>query len=122
MKNKVIKSISYDAMFIALIGMVIIMKFFGKKLHMLNKLVLTDATTTEEGYVSNANRIELIGKQGETITPLRPAGSVMIDSERLDVVSDGSFIEVGKIVEVIKVEGSRIVVRQIKQKVEKDDD
>lgn len=107
------------AMFIAVIGMVILMKFFGKKLHMFNKLVLTDATTTEEGYVSNTNRVELIGKKGETITPLRPAGTVMIDSERLDVVSDGSFIEVEKMVEVVKVEGSRIVVREFKEKVEK---
>lgn len=106
------------AMFIAVIGMVIIMKFFGKKLHMFNKLVLRDATTTEEGYVSNTNRVELIGKKGETVTPLRPAGTVLIDSERLDVVSEGSFIEVGRTVEVLKVEGSRIVVREIKEKVE----
>lgn len=107
------------AMFIAVIGMVILMKFFGKKLHMFNKLVLTDATTTEEGYVSNTNRVELIGKKGQTVTPLRPAGTVLIEAERLDVVSEGSFIEVGKLVEVIKVEGSRIVVRQINVKVEK---
>ena len=57
------------AMFIAVIGMVIIMKFFGKKLHVFNKLILTDATTTEEGYVSNKNRIELIGKVGERLLP-----------------------------------------------------
>lgn len=107
------------AMFIAVIGMVIIMKFFGKKLHMFNKLVLNDATTTEEGYVSNLNRVDLIGKKGETMTPLRPAGTVSIDRERLDVVSEGSFIEAGKTVEVVKVEGSRIVVREFKVKVEK---
>lgn len=107
------------AMFIAVIGMVIIMKFFGKKLHMFNKLVLSDATTTEEGYVSNVNRVELIGKKGETITPLRPAGTITVDTERIDVVSEGSFIEAGKVVEIIKVEGSRIVVREYKEKVEK---
>ena len=36
------------------------MKFFGKNLHFFSKLVLRDATTTDEGYVSNENRIELI--------------------------------------------------------------
>lgn len=107
------------AMFIAVIGMVIIMKFFGKKLHMFNKLVLRDATTTEEGYVSNTNRVELVGKKGETITPLRPAGTIALGTERIDVVSEGSFIEAGKVVEIIKVEGSRIVVREYKVKVEK---
>ncbi|MEC1179916.1 nodulation protein NfeD [Metasolibacillus meyeri] len=103
------------AMLIAVIGMVILMKFFGKKLHMFNKLVLKDATTTEEGYVSNVNRLELIGKKGKTVTPFRPAGVVFIDGERVDAVSDGSYIDAGKQVEIIKVEGSRIVVRAIEE-------
>lgn len=103
------------AMFIAVIGMVIIMKFFGKRLHFFNKLVLKDATTTEEGYVSNINRIELIGKTGVAVTALRPAGVVMIENERIDAVSEGSFIDVASKVKIIKVEGSRIVVREIKE-------
>lgn len=106
------------AMFIAVIGMVIIMKFLGKNLHVFNKLILKDATTTEEGYVSNVNRIDLLGKSGETITPLRPAGTIVVDNERIDAVSEGSFIGSNKKVEVIQVEGSRIVVREIKKGVE----
>ena len=106
------------AMFIAVIGMVILMKFFGKKLHVFNKLILRDATTTEEGYVSNTNRVELIGRVGEAVTPLRPAGVIIIDNERIDAVSEGSYIDKGKQVEVIKVEGSRIVVRESIKKME----
>ncbi len=106
------------AMFIAVIGMVILMKFFGKKMHVFNKLVLRDATTTEEGYVSNMNRIDLLGRIGEAVTPLRPAGVILIDKERIDAVSEGSFINKGSQVEVIKVEGSRIVVREILRKTE----
>lgn len=106
------------AMFIAIIGMVIIMKFFGKKLHVFNKLVLKDATTTEEGYVSNVNRIELIGKIGVTVTPLRPAGMIEIDGERIDAVSVGNYIDARKKIEIIKVEGSRIVVREQKERME----
>ncbi|MFF5993742.1 nodulation protein NfeD [Lysinibacillus sp. KU-BSD001] len=106
------------AMFIAVMGMVIVMKFFGKKLHVFNKLVLKDATTTEEGYVSNTNRIELIGRMGEALTPLRPAGVIIVDKERIDAVSEGGYIDKGKSVEVIKVEGSRIVVREIYKKME----
>ncbi len=101
------------AMIIAVVGMVILMKFFGKKLHVFNKLVLRDATTSEEGYVSNENRIELIGKVGQTLTALRPAGVVEVDNERLDVVSEGTFINAHKQVTIVKVEGSRIVVREI---------
>ena len=108
------------AVFIVIIGMVVLMKFFGKSLHVFNKLVLRDATTTEEGYVSNVNRIELIGKVGDSITPLRPAGTILIENERIDVVSEGSYIDSNKKVEVVQVEGSRIVVRELKKGVEEE--
>jgi len=107
------------AMAIAIIGMVVLVKFFGKNLHLLSKLILKDATTTEEGYVSNVNRIELLGKEGITLTPLRPSGSVIVGNEKLDVVSDGSYIDSDKKVKIIEVEGSRIVVREIKEREEK---
>ncbi|WP_391201969.1 NfeD family protein [Psychrobacillus sp. L4] len=101
------------ALTVAIVGMVIIMKFFGKQLKVLSKVILSDATTTEQGYVSNENRLELIGKIAVTMTPLRPAGSIRIHDERIDAVSDGSFVERDKHVIIIKVEGSRIVVREV---------
>ena len=100
------------AMFIAVVGMVILMKLFGKKLHVFNKLVLKDATTTEEGYVSNENRLDLIGKTGVALTAMRPSGVIIVDNERIDAVSDGLFIDKDKTIVIIKVEGSRIVVRE----------
>ncbi|MCL1694859.1 nodulation protein NfeD [Lysinibacillus sp. BPa_S21] len=108
----------FIALVVAIIGMVILMKFFGKKLHVLNKLVLMDATTTDEGYVSNVNRTELLGKVGTTITPLRPAGTMLLGNERIDVVSEGGYVDAEKHVEIIKVEGSRIVVRQTEKEME----
>ncbi|MDW0112297.1 nodulation protein NfeD [Sporosarcina saromensis] len=104
------------AIAVAISGMVILMKFFGKKLHLLNKMVLMDATDTESGYVSNVNRVELLGKQGLAITPLRPSGTIELDGERIDVVSQGSYIDRGKHVTIVRVEGSRIVVRESKEK------
>lgn len=106
------------ATMIACIGMVVLMKFFGKKLHVFHKLVLTDATTTEDGYVSNVNRTELLGCIAKTVTPLRPAGTVVLSQERIDVVSEGGYVEAGKFVKIIKVEGSRIVVREIEEQEE----
>ncbi|MDN4607059.1 NfeD family protein [Sporosarcina highlanderae] len=110
------------AIAVAVTGMVIIMKFFGKRLHLLNKMVLMDSTDTESGYVSNVNRTELLGKKGTTITPLRPAGTVELDGERIDVVSQGSYIDKGKHVIIVKVEGSRIVVREFEEKGEMKND
>ncbi|QPR70302.1 nodulation protein NfeD [Lysinibacillus macroides] len=108
----------FIALVIAMIGMVILMKLFGKKLHVLNKLVLMDATTTEEGYVSNVNRTELLGQVGKTLTPLRPSGTMVFGNERIDVVSEGGYIDVNKHVEIVKVEGSRIVVRPTEKEME----
>lgn len=104
------------ALAIASVGMVIIIKFFGKKLHLLNKVVLMDATDTESGYVSNVNRVELIGRIGKTSTALRPSGAIELDGARIDVVSEGSYIDKGKSVIIVKVEGSRVVVRESEEK------
>jgi len=104
------------ALAIAAVGAVIIIKFFGKKLHLLNKVVLMDTTDTESGYVSNINRPELIGRIGLTSTVLRPAGAIELDGERIDVVSEGNYIDKGKSVIIVKVEGSRIVVRVPEEK------
>ncbi|WP_342528866.1 nodulation protein NfeD [Chryseomicrobium sp. FSL W7-1435] len=103
------------ALAVAIIGMVIIMKFFGKKLKLFNKIILNDSTSTEKGYVSSIERRELIGQLADTLTPLRPSGTIVIGDERLDAVSEGNFVDRNKKVIIRKVEGSRIVVREYKE-------
>ena len=49
-----------------------------------------------------------------TITPLRPAGKALIEGKRVDVISEGGFIERGAQVQVIQVEGLRVVVRELR--------
>lgn len=56
-----------------------------------------------------------LDKKGTTLTVLRPAGTVDFDGVKLDVVSEGDFIPKDTEVKVIKVEGRRIVVRQIRK-------
>lgn len=93
-------------------GLVIIImtKVIGKNMKFFKKIILTDATTTEQGYVSNEDRMDLIGQTGITLTQMRPAGVALINGERLDVVSVGDFIEKDVKVKVVQVEGSRIVI------------
>lgn len=54
----------------------------------------------------------LVSKKGETLSVLRPAGIGDFDGVRLNVVTEGGFIDKGQPVEIVRVEGSRIVVRQ----------
>ncbi|WP_017380144.1 NfeD family protein [Paenisporosarcina sp. TG-14] len=106
------------ALFVAIVGMVIIMKFFGKNMKLFNKIILKDSTDTKHGYVSNINRVELIGKSALSMTPLRPSGTIILEGERIDAVTEGGYIEMGKVVKIIKVEGSRTVVREVTEGVE----
>jgi membrane-bound serine protease (ClpP class) len=57
--------------------------------------------------------INLVGKSGKSITPLRPVGAALINDQRVDVVTLGDFIEAEVEVEVILVEGNRVVVRSL---------
>ena len=54
-----------------------------------------------------------LGKRGRATSPLRPAGIAEIEGARVDVVSEGELIEPGTPVEVIRVDGNRIVVRPV---------
>ncbi len=79
------------------------------------QLVLTTELPPEGGYVSPppADR-SWLGRTGIASSPLRPAGIAEIDGTRVDVVSDGAFIDPGTAVEVIRVDGNRIVVRRLR--------
>ncbi len=77
-------------------------------------LVLRDTMDTGEGgWVSDPSDTTLVGRIGEVHSMLRPAGIVEIDGERINAVSDGSFIEPGEKVRVMEVHGNRIVVEKV---------
>ena len=52
----------------------------------------------------------LIGQVGTTVTALRPAGKIDLGGQLLHVVTGGDFVEPGVTVEVVEVEGNRILV------------
>jgi membrane-bound serine protease (ClpP class) len=102
------------ALTVTVIVSIYVLKNFGYR-GPLRKLILFDSTKTESGYVSNIQRTELIGLVGVTLTPLRPSGTMLINEDRLDVVTEGSYVGINKQVKIIKTEGSRIIVREVKQ-------
>ncbi len=77
------------------------------------KLVLQQKSDQESGYSApDPGLMRFLGKTGLASTVLRPAGSAMINGERVDVVTDGEFIEAGTEVEVVLIEGLRVVVKR----------
>ena len=97
---------------IMLLGITVVLwiKYFPKT--MIGKS-LTLSMNEKDFKSSNAQFRELVGKEGETLTELRPAGIITIDGSKHDVVTEGNLINQGQRVRVIKVEGNRIVVRQV---------
>jgi membrane-bound serine protease (ClpP class) len=102
---------------VTLVLLVILLFSLGRYLprsQRFSQLVLAPDLTSAEGYTSADTIDELLGQHGVTLTPLRPAGAADIDGERIDVITGGEFIPTGVAVEVVKVRGSRVEVRQVK--------
>ncbi len=75
------------------------------------QLVLAPELASASGYVSAETMEDLVGQTGVSLTPLRPAGMADIGGERIDVVTRGEFVLPGTKVEIIRVRGSRVIVR-----------
>lgn len=81
------------------------------------RLVLETELTAREGFASApATDRAWLGKRGTAASTLRPAGIAEIEGERVDVVSDGEFIDEGEPIVVVRVDGNRIVVRRLRGK------
>jgi membrane-bound serine protease (ClpP class) len=84
------------------------------RLPLARRLVLNTGLAAAAGYDSTApTDMRWLAKRGHTVSSLRPSGIAQFDGERVDVVSEGDFIAVGEPIEVVRVDGNRIVVRRI---------
>lgn len=80
-------------------------------------IFLQTATDKAMGYIAGTARAELVGAEGVALTDLRPAGTMRVGDERLDVVSDVGFVSKGARVRIIRAEGYRHVVEPIEDTV-----
>ena len=98
-----------------LISILVIVLFWRRftQSRVWRRLVLEHREDKESGYKGTPTYNDLVGKRGVTVTPLRPSGTALIEGQRYSVVSDGGFIKNDVPVEVVYVEGIRIVVREV---------
>ncbi len=61
----------------------------------------------------HAEMSALLGAIGVAATPLRPAGKVRFGDDFVDVVAEGSYVLPGSRVQVVEIEGNRIVVKEV---------
>ena len=84
------------------------------RIPLMNRLVLASSLTSQEGYtVGSSENAALIGSIGYCQMDLRPSGTAMFGERRLDVVTQGQYVEKGKPVRITECHGSRIVVEPV---------
>ena len=95
------------------IGLISVVVRFLPQSDRFQKLTLHTENASATGFVSTTDNSHLVNQIGESLTPLRPAGIIVIDEKHYDVVTEGSYIESKKQVKVISVDGRKIIVSEI---------
>jgi membrane-bound serine protease (ClpP class) len=99
-----------------------ILGHYFPSLPLLNRLILrpepwitaqAEEALPEQGTEGVESLGFLVGETGRTTTPLRPAGKARFGNVVLDVTAAGMFVEPDSLVEVVDVQGSRIIVKKM---------
>ena len=95
---------------IALLPVLII---FGMKILARSQLSLKRELSKQDGVASQRQGLEnYLHMKGISVTDLRPSGMAVINSQRLDVVTDGEYIDAGTAIVVTGVTGNQIIVEK----------
>ena len=87
----------------------------GMKILAKSSLTLKRELSKQDGVVSQKQGLEAyIQMKGKSVTDLRPAGMAEVNSHRLDVVTDGEYIEADTPIVVTGIAGNRIIVEKTK--------
>lgn len=93
---------------------IIMMFLFGGRVlksKLFGKLVLQDAMTAQQGYVSSVESSWLSsGTQAVAYTDLRPSGKIIINGKVFNAVAESHYISKGTQVKIISVDGIKITV------------
>ena len=93
--------------------------YFAPESRFASRLVLKEkvkGTVEREGRTSSqAEEDELMGQGGVAVSDLRPSGIARFGEQRVDVVTEGDYVDGGSRVRVIEVRGNRVVVRRIEE-------
>jgi membrane-bound serine protease (ClpP class) len=114
-------AIVVSAGLLAAITGIAIIALLGPKTKMFDRLMLKtriEETASEGGGWREGGGVEsdytrLAGKTGRAVTVLHPVGKAEIEGETFQVETDAAFVEAGKEIEVVKVQGNIIFVRSV---------
>ena len=91
----------------AVIGTILYIKYFPE-----SRMAQAFVSKSAIGEIGTENP-SLLNQTGEALTTLRPSGTAIINGKRVDVVTEGGFLQPGQPIKVVAVEGLRVVVRAV---------
>ena len=98
---------------LALLGILMtVMLYLLSKGKFRSPIILEEEQKKAEGYLSSSDLKFLLGKKGVAMTDLRPAGVGKFDGINFDVISEGTYISRNTRIEIIRVEGAKLVVSE----------
>ncbi|MEK7485344.1 MAG: NfeD family protein [Planctomycetota bacterium] len=103
------------SLFSELIGVGLLFYLLRSSSSIQTRWILNDASPTDGLQETATPRSLLLGKQGISVTELRPAGKIKLDEIFYDVVSTGDFINRGEKVQIIDVSSNRLMVERVEE-------
>ena len=105
-----------DGFLIGLVGAIIGIVLLGKLMirsKFWEQLTAPSSQKKDQGFSNTQGWENLQGQLAITDTDLHPSGWINIDDQRIFVLSEGGFIEKGKKVTILSVDGNRVIVREL---------
>ena len=105
-----------DGFLIGLVGAIIGILLLGKLMirsKFWEQLTAPSSQKKNQGFSNSQGWEDLQGELAVTDTDLHPSGWINIDNQRIFVLSEGRFIEKGKEVTILSVDGNRVIVREL---------
>ena len=99
---------------LSIIILFVLIRLFGVS-KFWNNISLGESQSNKSGYTSHSDQNKLLGTTGKTLTHLRPAGTAEINGKRIDVITEGDYIDKNQVIKVIRVKGSRVIVKKTKE-------
>jgi len=96
----------------AAVLLVLLGRWLPKTKGPLGGLILQTQLDTSTGYATASNHQDLIGRQGVSLSLLRPSGTARFGERVEDVITEGDFIGANKKIVVKEVQGTLIIVQK----------
>ncbi len=101
----------------AAVGAAFVLAWYLPHIPWASRLVLAPVSANEafieEEQGTAVLRSDLLGMIGVAATNLRPAGKARLGEEYVDVVAEGGYVYEGARVQVVEIEGNRVVVKEV---------